>query len=688
MSMAKQPPIFPNVQGFLHGGDYNPDQWLAYPDVLERDMELMREAKWNVVSLGIFSWVSLEPEEGVFTFDWLDEAVERLTNAGVRILLATPSGARPAWMSAKYPEVLRVAPDGRRNLHGGRHNHCYTSPVYREKVRIINQKLAERYAHHPGVIGWHVSNEYGGECHCPLCQQAFREWLKRKYQTLDALNHAWWTPFWSHTYTDWSQIESPMPHGEMSIHGLNLDWKRFVTHQTVDFCRHEMAPLKEVNPKLPVTTNFMGTYPGLNYWRFRDVLDIISWDSYPRWHTHETLEPEAVHTAMVHDLNRSILKKPFLLMESTPSVTNWQAVSKQKRPGVHTLVSLQAVAHGADSVQYFQWRKSRGSCEKFHGAVVDHVGHANTRVFRDVQAVGEMLERLAPVAGAEVQADAAVIFDWENRWALEDAKGPRNVGLHYEETVVRHYAALWRMGVPMDVIDEEQPLDGYKLVVAPMLYMVRPGVAERMKAFVEAGGTLVLTYWSGIVDENDLVFLGGFPGPLRELAGVWAEEIDALYDGERVPVSAAQGNPLGLAGRYEARELCEVIHLEGAEPIALYDGEYYAGMPAATVHRVGNGTVYYVAARLDQGFMNEFFSRVADQVQLRRALDAELPDGVSAMVRSGDGVEYVFLMNFTPAPREVKLDGKTYTPLFGEAPNAGMVRLSGYGVSVLERPAL
>ncbi|GMA57404.1 hypothetical protein GCM10025858_19070 [Alicyclobacillus sacchari] len=444
----------------------------------------------------------------------------------------------------------------------------------------MNHRLAERYSFHPAIIGWHVSNEYGGECHCPLCQDAFRAWLKQRYGSLERLNRAWWTTFWSHTYSDWSQIESPAPHGENQIHGLNLDWKRFVTAQTVDFCRHEIAPLKQVNPQLPVTTNFMGTYPGLDYWQFRDVLDIISWDSYPLWHRDRTLVDEAMRTAMIHDLNRSLGGgKPFLLMESTPSVTNWQPVSKLKRPGVHVLTSLQAVAHGADSVQYFQWRKSRGSSEKLHGAVVDHVGTANTRTFRDVTDVGDMLQKIGEVAGTSPEPKAAIIFDWENRWAIEDAKGPRNIGMHYEQTVMAHYRSLWELQIPVDVINMDCDFSRYKLVVAPMLYMLRPGVADRLRAFVHAGGTFVTTYWSGIADENDLCFLGGFPGPLRDVLGIWSEEIDALYDGESNRVESCPGNILGLSGSYKAYELCDLIHAENADVVATYQEDFYADRP-------------------------------------------------------------------------------------------------------------
>jgi beta-galactosidase len=684
----KYPPISPKIPRMLHGADYNPDQWLRYPEVLAEDIRLMKLAKCNVMSVGIFAWSALEPAEGTFTFEWLDQVLDSFAENGIYALLATPSGARPVWMSAKYPEVLRVGPNRVRNLHGQRHNHCYTSPIYREKIAIINRQLAERYANHPAVIGWHISNEYGGECHCEYCQQAFRDWLRRTYGTIDELNHAWWAAFWSHTYGDWSQIESPAPHGEHSVHGLNLDWKRFVTDQTVDFCKHEIAPLRAVNPELPVITNLMGVYPGLNYWKLAEVLDIISWDAYPTWHDLAGDVAQGAWIAFVHDINRSLKGgKPFILMESTPSATNWQPVSKLKQEGVHLLASLQAVAHGADSVQYFQWRKSRGSSEKLHGAVVDHAGHEHTRVFREVAQLGAALEQLTEVVGTSVQPEAAIIYDWENRWAMHDAEGPRNIGLHFDEAVKRFYHPLWQHGVPVDVIDMDQDFSKYKLLIAPMLYMVRPGVGERIEAFVASGGTLVATYWSGIVDQHDLCFLGVFPGPLRKTLGIWAEEIDALHDGQTYRISTIDGNALGLSASYDYYELSEGIHLEGAEALAIYQTGFYAGRPALTLNRFGKGKAYYVASRNREPFFSDLLGKIIAEDHIRRAIDTELPEGVTAQLRTDGAHDYVFLLNFNPQERSVALDGAEYSDLLRGAVVQGNVQLAGYGVRVLRRSA-
>lgn len=684
--MSKFPPLSAGVNALLHGADYNPEQWENSPGIIDDDVVMMQQAHCNVMSVGIFSWAKLEPEEGRYDFGWLDNVLEKLHQKSIRVFLATPSGARPAWMSQKYPEVLRTGRDRVPALHGGRHNHCMTSPVYRQKVQAMNVQLATRYAHHPAVIGWHISNEYGGECHCDFCQQAFRGWLQRRYGTLEQLNHAWWSDFWSHTYTDWSQIVSPSPQGESSIHGLNLDWRRFMTDQVTDFCAEEIKPLKAANPSLPATTNFMEYFYDYNYWKLSQPLDFISWDSYPTWHNEKDETTLACYTAMYHDLMRTLKQgKPFVLMESTPGATNWQPTSKLKKPGMHILSSLQAVAHGADAVQYFQWRKSRGSVEKFHGAVVDHVGHLDTRIGREVTELGRMLAAMTPVQGTRVDAKVAIIFDWESRWAMDNAQGPRNIGLHYERTVTEHYRTFWEQGVAVDVINADADLSGYTLVIAPMLYMVRDGFATRVEQLLHRGGQFVASYWTGVVNESDLCHLGGFPGPLRPLLGIWSEEIDSLTDEESNGVRALAGNELGLQGTYQARELCEHIHLEGATALAVYESDFYAGKPAVTVNRVGEGQAWYIASRNDRAFHRDFYGALITRLALPRALAVDFPPGVTAHRRTDGEHSFVFLQNYTAQTHAVTLPAHI-SDLIDGAPLTGTLSIPPWGCRVLRAP--
>lgn len=661
---------------FLHGADYNPDQWFDSPDLLEKDIELMKKAHCNVVSLAMFSWASLEPEEGIYHLDWLEIIINNLYQNGIYTILSTPSGARPHWLASKYPEVLRVEANRTRNLFGGRHNHCYTSPLYRKKVGAINEKLATRFGHHPGVILWHLSNEYGGECHCPLCQEAFRDWLKAKYQTLDALNKAWWTTFWSHTYTSWEQIESPAPHGENALHGLNLDWKRFVSHQTLDFIKWERDRLKPFAPHIPVTTNLMYYYNTLNYFDFKDELDILSWDSYPVWHRYDTSdETIAADTAMFHDIIRSIKQAPFLLMESTPSQTNWQNVSKLKRPGMHMLSSLQAIAHGSQSVQYFQWRKSRGASEKFHGAVIDHYGKEDTRVFKEVSELGKRLEELKPIATSKVNAQVAMLYDWENKWALEDAQGPRNIGMHYKETIQDHYKAFWRLGIPVDFVDMSCDLTGYKVFVAPMMYMLRHNFHTKIRDFVAAGGTFIGTYWSGVVDENDLCYLGETPHGLTDVLGIRTEEIDSLFDGEHNSSSTTL-----------VYDLCELAHVTTAKVLMTYNEDFYQGKPTLTVNSFGKGQAYYMATRFEEGFYDNFYNQLTKKLNLYSLLPYKLPKGVIVSSRQDDTHHYLFLQNFTNTKQEIPPLGASYEALSSCKSIHEAFHLEAYEVLTLKVP--
>lgn len=651
----KYPPAFARFPHIIHGADYNPDQWQKMPDILAEDSRLMRLARMNSASINIFAWHAIEPEEGIFTFDYLDEAMDRLTKDGMRIVLATPSGARPAWLDKKYPEAMRVGPDRVRNLHGLRHNHCLTAPIFREKVRIVNTKLAERYGNHPGLAMWHISNEYNGECHCELCQRAFRAWLKARYGTVERLNDAWWTAFWSHPFNSFDEIESPAPHGETSLHGLTLSWKRFVTDQTVDFLRAEIEPLRRLTPQVPVTTNMMYLFTQLNYQKIAPELDIVSWDDYPRWHNdEEPLFDTAQRDAFNHDWFRAMRGgQPFLLMESTPSNVNWMPVNKLKRPGVLALGAMNAVAHGSDSVQYFQFRKSRGASEKLHGAVVDHVGHEHTRVFGEVAALGEALSALSGVPGTTAPARVGLIWDIENGWAIDDLHGASDRRA-YAETCIAHHRPFFAAGVAVDVIDSEAPLDGYRLVIAPMLYMLRPGVSARLKAFAEAGGTVVLTYLTGYVDEDDLCHLGGFPGDgLMELAGIWAEELDALYPKDTNEIVFSD-NSLGLSGRFAAHTYCEVIRpKEGCEVLAAYTDDFYQGMPAITRNPYGKGACLYIAARTDADLLSALYGRLIETLSLPKATGLPLPEGIHAAVREGDGERYVFLLNCTPEHKKI-----------------------------------
>jgi beta-galactosidase len=668
----------------LHGGDYNPDQWLKYPNILEDDLTFMKQVNANTFSVGIFAWAALEPREGEFTFGWLDKIMDDIAAIGGNVILATPSAARPAWLSQKYPEVTRTSHRREKQLHGGRHNHCFSSPVYRKKVGIINRKLAERYKNHPALFMWHISNEYSGECHCPLCQANFQKWLKEKYGTIDALNDAYWAAFWSHLYNDFDQVESPTDIGEGWIHGLNLDWKRFITYMTIDFYRNEIAPIREITPDVAVTTNFMGDFfmpspfTGLDYAPFAREIDVISWDAYPNWHNdYETTAFLGSKLGFINDYFRTLKDAPFLILESTPSMVNWQSVNRAKKPGMHVLSTVASLAHGADAVMYFQWRKSRGSTEKLHGAVVDHDNSPQNRVFKDVAQVGRLMKDVSEIRHSRTESLVAVLFDTENYWAFENAEGFSRNSKKYAETVHAHYKAFWDMNISVDVItpDKCANLERYKAVVAPMLYMMREQTMDELAKFVQSGGILVSTYITGLVDENDLMYLGGFPRRLRELFGITVTETDTLYPSQRNGISF--GNE-----KYEAFDYCALFDVCGAEVLGTYASDFYAGNAAITRNAYGKGMAYFIGARTGADFLSIFYYGILVETGYVTPAPIEAPPGVSVQTRKNGDKTYRFVMNFTEEEQGITLLNDMHDLITGQIIKKGRQIMPTYGVYI------
>lgn len=635
--------FFPQVNGILHGSDYNPDQWLDRPDILEKDIELMKKAKMTSMSLGIFSWSAYEPTEGEFHMDWLKDIMDKLYENGIYTILATPSGARPAWLDEKYPECMRVGADDHRAHHGVRHNHCMSSPKFREKTGIIINKIIDTVGKHPGLAMWHLSNEFGGECFCPLCKKKFQDYLANKFDNdINKLNKAWWTGFWSHTYNDFSQIEPPYLNGEFSVMGLNLEWKRFTTWNTTDYMKSEIDIIRKRTPNIPITTNFMQLFPGLDYRVMAKELDVISWDSYPVFHNnYETMADTMAHNSFDHAVMRSLKKnQPFMLMECAPGLVNWHEYNKLKRPGVHKLFSAQAVACGSDTVQYFQWRKSRGSFEQYHGAVVDHLGTDDTRVFKEVAEVGVMLDSLSNVKGTIVKPKAALIFDWDNMWAIDNMRGLSDKTKNYAKTCIQIYHEFLKLGIDMNVVASDDNLDDYNVVIAPMLYMLRPGASDNLKAFVKRGGQLMATYLTGYVDDNTLCYLGGFPGDgLSELFGVISEEIDTYYDSDENSATFTDGHKAII------HDYAEILRVSDTDILAKYDKDFYAGTPAITCKNFGKGKAYYVGARIDMDSMSGLFKTMLKETNTTYLA---LPAGIEYHKRedeSGKAIE--FYLNVT-----------------------------------------
>lgn len=677
--------INPKLPAFWYGGDYNPEQWPE--EIWAEDMRLFKTAGINIATVNIFSWSLLQTAEGSYSFDRLDKILGMLADNNIYACLATATAAQPHWMSKKYPEILPVDMHGRKKEWGGRVNFCPNSRKYREFAVDLVARLAKRYAGHPALVLWHIANEYGTYCYCENCARAFRKWLQKRYGTIEEVNARWYTSFWSQTLYDWEEIPTPSMLNvlferdgrlETVAQGMLLDYQRFMSESTLKCYTAEYETIKKYTPDLPVTTNLMGPFKPLDYFSWAKKLDVVSWDSYP------VRGEDFRNTAFRHALMRGLKKgQPFILMEQAPSQTNWRYHCAQKRPGEMRLLSYQAIAHGAETIMFFQLRQSRGGPEKYHSAVIAHAGHEKTRVFQEISGLGRELRDLgSQLLDATGYAQAAVLFAWENWWALENSMGPSR-GIDYVKEATRYYRALAGQHVGVDVIGLEDDFDKYNILAAPYLYMLKPGIVDRLEKFVAQGGTLVITTMSGLVDENDLVTLGGYPGELRNLAGIWVEELDALPPEEknRLSVTGSFRNSFPSAV-YSCSLLFDVIHPAGAQPLAVYERDYYAGRPAVTVNNYGSGRVYYIGTCPENKYLDVLTAVLCREQGLKPLLPS-VPPGIEVTKRIKGNASYLFILNHDTKEQSVELPSGSHTELLSGKTVRGKVKLPPYGTLIL-----
>ncbi len=638
---------FPLPEKILYGCDYNPEQWSE--DIWQEDMRLMKLAHINMVSINIFSWALLEPEPGRYSFDQLDRIMDLLQQNGIAADLATATASPPTWMSRLYPTMLPVTHEGIRMTHGSRQHYCPNSPDFRRKTAELVQRLAERYASHPALKMWHLNNEYGchiSQCYCDNCASAFRGWLQERYHSLAHLNDAWGTNFWSQHYYSWDDIFPPRLSPSFSNPGQSLDYWHFMSDSLLGCYRVEEDILRTVTPDIPLTTNFMVAFKPVDGYEWAKHIDIISFDMYPPYGT------PASFNALHHDLMRSLKDgQPHMVMEQSPSEVNWMAQNPQKRPGQMRLHSLQAIAHGADGMMFFQWRQSKAGAEKYHAAVVTHEGNEHNRIFRQCAQVGAELEQIAPaVSGTRIHADVAIVMDWENWWAVEYRPAPSD-RVNYIELIYTYYRAFHQLNVAVDIVNPTCDISKYRVVVAPLLHMLRPGVAANLTQFVERGGTLLTTFYSGIVDEHDHVGLGGYPSELRKLLGIHIEELDPWTPAMSNEVVIKEGT---LAGTYSCDLWGELLHLEGAQAIGVFASDYYANSPALTVNIFGLGRAYYIATQGNEELTAKLIKELCHEAQVDSVLQTSANIEVTRRVHS-DGSKIYFLLNHTQQAQQIQV---------------------------------
>ena len=664
--MAPASVRWPLPAGIAYGGDYNPEQWPR--ELWREDVALMREAGVNLVSLGIFSWALVETAEGVFDFTWLDEVLDLLHQAGIAVTLATPTAAPPAWFFAQYPDARIVTAEGVPLGGGSRGMGSASSPDYRAACVRIADALARRYGQHPAVVLWHVHNEYGapvGEDHSAHAARAWVEWLRERYRTLAALNAAWGTAFWGQHYTQWEHISTPALAPSVVNPAQRLDFARFTDHQLRACFIAEREAIRAHSDR-PVTTNFMANqFTKSDLWAWAHEVDIVADDHY----LVAADEDAEIGLAIAADLTRSVAGgAPWMLMEHSTSGVNWQPRNVAKRPGEMARNSLAHLARGADAIQFFQWRASRSGAEKFHSAMVPHAG-TSSRVWREVVELGTALSRLDDVQGSRVQADVAVLWDYESFWA-QDLEWRPSVDLDHNERVRAFYERLWRDGITADFALPGHDLSGYRLFIAPSQYLLRRADADNLTRFVEAGGTLLVSYFSAIVDENDAVHEGGFLAPLRSALGVSVEEHLPLREGVTTQVQSG-GN------HFDAQIWQEHLALAGAEVRGWYTAGPAAGLPAVTRHRHGAGTGWYISTHLEPAGLATIMHEVYRDAGVRPAEHAE---GLEVVRRRGRDADYLVAVNHSDEPEPLVVFGHE---LLTDTPADGSWTVPGGAVAVL-----
>jgi beta-galactosidase len=663
------------IDGLGYGGDYNPEQWPA--DVRAEDVRLMGEAGVNFLSVAIFAWATIEPREGELEWGWLDDTMDRLHEAGIQVALATATASPPPWLTRRHPEILPQRADGTVLHQGARQSYAVTHPVHREYALRMTARMAERYGDHPALALWHVDNEIG--CHVPRdfsdsAAAAFRDWLAERYGTVERLNEAWGTAFWSQRYATFDDVLPPLVAPMFANPTQQLDFDRFSSDALLDYYRDLRDTLRELTPHVPTTTNLMTTSAtkGMDYFSWADDLDVVANDHY----TIASDEERHVELALSADLARGVSGgDPWILMEHSTSAVNWQPRNRAKGPGEMLRNSLQHVARGADSVMFFQWRQSRAGAEKYHSAMLPHAG-TDTDVWRGTVELGATLQRLAEVRGSRVTSRAALVVDYPAWWAAELDSHPTQ-DLRYMDEVRAWYSALWHRGVTVDTVPPHADLDAYDLVVAPTLYLVDDAGAANVARAAERGATVALTFFSGIVDEHDHVRLGGYPGAFRDLLGLRTEEFYPLQVDERVAVT---GKAVG--GDTTADLWTEKTHvLDGTEVVAAYEDGGLAGHPAVTRRAVGAGAAWYVGTRLHHDGLGALVGRLVEESGV--APDVVAPAGVEVVRRrSADGATtWLFALNHTGT--EATLAGVSGSELVAGAPVDGELVVPAGAVRVV-----
>jgi beta-galactosidase len=658
---------------FYFGVDYYPEHW---PE--ERwpiDAKMQAEAGFNVVRLAEFAWSRMEPDDGRFDFAWLDRAIEVLAAQGIKIVLGTPTASPPPWLMAKHPDAYRVNENGQRWTYGNRREYCPNNTAYADYTRRIVTKMAEHYAANPAVIGWQTDNEFGDRCYCPVCAQAFQAWLLRKYETLENLNTQWGTVFWSHEYTDWAQIPLPLTTCRSANPGLWLDFYRFSSDSYVAYQRIHTDILRTVCPTHFMTHNLMGfKYDRINYFDLAKDLDFVSWDNYPRtqWGMGSEMDPSRM--ALSGDTMRGLLHKNIWVMEQQAGPGGWEIVSAMPRPGELRLWAYQQIAHGADAIVFFRWRTARFGTEEYWHGLLQHDGRP-TRRYDEIKRMGEELKRAGEqIAGATLKPSIAIVLDYDSRFAFQIQ--PNSPSFGYPEHIQSIYRALFHKNAPVEIVSPTDDLSKYKLVFAPALHLLTEARARNLRSFVQGGGVLVCTPRTGVKDEYNTVVNMPLPGLLADVFGVSVDDYDSLPDGAGQPLQFSAN----ITGQGAARGWCDVITPSAAEVVATYTQEYYAGQPAITLNKVGQGKAVYIGTFGDDALYESLAPWLFELAGVRGVTTT--PRGIEVTERWQGDRRLLFVLNHTNSPKDAHLR-RVYVNILNEQVLQGTVSVGPHDVLVL-----
>lgn len=662
---------------FYFGVDYYPEQW---PE--ERwsiDARLMKEANFNVVRLAEFAWFRMEPNEGQYDFDWLDRAIDILQSNGMKVVLGTPTASAPPWLMNKNPELYRVREDGQQVTFGNRRGYCPNHPLYHEYTRRIVTKMAQHYADHPAVIGWQIDNEFGDRCYCPTCAKSFQTWLRGRYEALDELNQKWGTDFWSHVYSDWTEIPLPLTTGGSPNPGLALDFYRFSSDSYVAFQQLQIAILRARCPGHFITHNLMGfSYDKLNYFDLARNLDFVSWDNYPRmqWTMERGMDPSLM--ALSLDTMRGLKSKNIWIMEQQAGQGGWEMLSVSPRPGELRLWAYQAIAHGADAIVFFRWRTARFGTEQYWHGLLDHDATPGRR-YEEIKQMGAEIKEIGDeILGAQKKSRVAMLLSYDSRFAFQIQQN--NPRFQYPEHFHQIYRAFYRQHVSIDIASPNTDLSSYKLVLAPALHLVTDVIATNLKHYVQAGGTLVVSQRTGVKDEANAVVNQRLPGLLAGICGVEVEEYDSLSSHMQNEIEFTLPE-LAETACLNVGILCDILKPTSATVVARYRQDYYAGKAAITTNQFGAGRAIYIGAVGDGHLYNVLAKWLLEKTSIQNTFTT--PPGVEVSQSMQGDKTLHFVLNHLDTPQTIHLENH-FTNLLSKQPLQGDVRLEPFDVLILK----